>query len=653
MTFRQLAFNNVIRNKRIYLGHFFSSTFAVMIFFTYGLLAFHPNLQGELTGVSIVMNTFGKIGFQISQYLTFFFSFFFILYSVSAFLKNRKKEFGLFMLHGMSHQQLHRLVFLENMLIGILSILIGIGLGMIFSKLVLLVSGSLLATQHTLSFYFPLKAIGTTSIAFFVLFLLISLFTSRMVKVNELGELIKSEEKPKPEPKASVWLSLLAIISIGAGYAFVYHIIVAKDYMSGNQLLLLVGAGVVFVVIGTYFLFTQLSVYVMHTLKNRENTFFKRTNLLVISELIYRMKDNAKTFFMVAIISAVAFTAIGTCAAIGTSGLAESESPYAFRYESYKGNTLEESHVEEIKKQLKQSGFSYKLVSPTFKVTENGLTLIKLTDYNAYAKTLGYPPEKLLNENESLVIPRKKVKSKNNTSKIIRLEHGDLKISLPVQKNLLIPELQDKYGEIVVVSDAVYNKVLQVQTEVDRVGALSEYTLYGFIIKNWTETTDVAKKLMTSINADYRNTDFSLSSLSLKWLEMKQQNGLLSITSVLVGIVFFVFATSFLYFRLFTDLERDQKQYQMISKLGLSQKELKQIVTRQMMILFFLPIVVAMIHSGFGFLTLHQLGQTTSQTISVIQSSIIVLVSFMCMQILYFFIIRKIYMKRLYQKIYE
>ncbi|TKI73213.1 FtsX-like permease family protein, partial [Bacillus mycoides] len=95
-----------------------------------------------------------------------------------------KKEFGLLMLHGMSHQQLHQLIFFENMLIGIPSILAGIGLGMVFSKLFLLVSGSLLGVEHTLSLYFPLKSMGVTAISFFVLFLLISLFTSKMVKMN-------------------------------------------------------------------------------------------------------------------------------------------------------------------------------------------------------------------------------------------------------------------------------------------------------------------------------------------------------------------------------------------------------------------------------------------------------------------------------------
>ncbi|MGA5674909.1 FtsX-like permease family protein [Bacillus bombysepticus] len=647
MTFRQLAFNNVIRNQRIYLGHFFSSTFAVMIFFTYGLLIFHPNLQGELTNASTIMSTFGKIGFLLSYYLIFLFSFFLIFYSVSAFLKNRKKEFGLLMLHGMSYQQLHQLIFLENMLIGIPSILAGIGLGMVFSKLVLLISGSLLATKHTLAFYFPLKSMGITAISFFVLFLLISLFTSKIVKMNVLVELIKSEEKPKPEPKVSVWISLLAIILIGAGYSFVHHSIVALDYMSWNQLFLLVGVGVLLIVFGTYFFFTQLCVYVLSALKNREATFFKRINLLVISELMYRMKDNARTFFIVTIISAVSFTAIGVCTAIANPELVKHETPYAFTYQSDKGNTLEESHIEEIKKQLKESGFSYKLVATKFKRAQNGPSLINLSTYNEYAKKLGYEIEKLTNENESIIIISQKNQKTAEYLNPFELKYGELEVSLAVQKAVFIPELTTTLENPYIVSDAVYNKVLNVQQE----GVLRDYTIYGFIVKNWPETTAISTKLMKFIGTS-QDDYYAFSSLNLKWLELKQQNGLFSITSALVGILFFVFTLSFLYFRLFTDLERDQEQYQMISKLGLSQKELKQIVTKQMMILFFLPIVVAMVHSSFAFLTFHQLGQRVSKEMSVIQSSIVVLVSFTCMQIIYFLIIRSNYIKRICTKIY-
>ncbi|PES02252.1 ABC transporter permease [Bacillus cereus] len=647
MTFRQLAINNVLRNQRIYLGHFFSSTFAVLIFFTYGLLVFHPNLQGELTHVSTIMSTFGKIGFHLSYYLIFVFSFLFIFYSVSAFLKNRKKEFGLLMLHGMSHQQLHRLIFFENMLIGVPSIVVGIGLGMVFSKLFLLVSGSLLGVEKTLAFYFPLKAMVVTAMSFFVLFLLISLFTSKMVKMNELVELIKSEEKPKPEPIVSVWISLLVTILFGAGYSCVYHSIAAADYMRLNSLFLLVGVGVVLIVFGTYLFFTQLCVYVLSALKNRERTFFKKTNLLVISELTYRIKDNARTFFIVTIISAVSFTAIGVCTAIANPELAKHETPYAFTYRSDKGNTQEKTHIEEIKKQLKESGLSYKLVATEFK-RMNGVPFINLSTYNEYAKTLGYKIEKLTNENESIRIISKKNQNTVVNLKPFELKYSELEESLFVQKAILIPELANTFEKPYIISDAVYNKMLNNQQE----GPLRDYTIYGFIVKNWSETSAISTKLTKFIGTSQEDY-YAFSSLYLKWIELKQQNGLLSISSVMVGIVFFVFTLSFLYFRLFTDLERDQEQYQMISKLGLSQSELKQIVTRQMMLLFFLPIVVAMIHSSFAFLTFHQLGQTVSKEMSIIQSSIVVLVIFICMQVIYFLIIRHHYLKRICTKMYS
>ncbi|PFL22770.1 ABC transporter permease, partial [Bacillus thuringiensis] len=102
---------------------------------------------------------------------------------------------------------------------------------------------------------------------------------------------------------------------------------------------------------------------------------------------------------------------------------------------------------------------------------------------------------------------------------------------------------------------------------------------YRFLIKNMYETADMAKKLTKIIPNDYTNAyrSFIFDSLVLKWLESKQVNAILSILSILVGVVFFIFTISFLYFRLFTDLDRDKSQFQMLSKLGLTKREIKKI----------------------------------------------------------------------------
>ncbi|PEW79771.1 ABC transporter permease [Bacillus cereus] len=656
MTFRQFAFNNVIRSKRTYLAHFLSSTFAIMIFFTYALLAFHPNLQGDLAA-SITINTFAKSGLQLSQGLIFFFSFFFILYSVSAFLKTRKKDFGILMLHGMSRSQLNKLVFIENIIIGIASILTGITIGMAFSKFILIMSNNLLMIDKGLPFYMPFKAIGITFGAFFLLFLFISLFTSRLVNVEQLVELIKAEEKPKPEPKASLWLSLFALICIGLGYTAVFHSVNAIHYKDVKYILFMMATGVSFVVLGTYFLFTQLSVYVLRVLKKRENIFFKKTNILTISDLVYQLKDNARMFFMVTIISAVAFTAVGTCMGLGNSSIAESDSPFAFSYQSYNNNQLEKAHLKKIERELHDGEFKFKRVTYSIKQVRDTLynsnflsSVIKLSDYNKLAEALGFKEEDLKGENSSFIIPSRKVANTKSNPTMFQFLHGNININMHVNKILTPKELQDKNQTIIIVPDAVYNQML-VNPE-DHYG---EYTINGFIVKDWEKTKKVAEKIVSAFEKDNKginepviyNEQYKFSSLISTWIVMKQSFGLASIMSVLIGIVFFTFAASFLYFRLYTDLERNQQQYKMIAKVGLSKPELKKIVTRQLALLFFLPIVIAITHSAVAFMALQNLAD-----FSVLGSSVIVLICFLVMQIIYFYFVRAQYLKKMYKTIF-
>ncbi|HDX9707608.1 TPA: ABC transporter permease [Bacillus thuringiensis] len=655
MTFQQFALNNIIRSKRTYLAHFSSSTFAIMIFFTYALLAFHPNLQGDLAA-SVTINTFAKSGLQISQGLIFFFSFFFILYSVSAFLKTRKKDFGILMLHGMSRSQLNKLVFIENIFIGIVSISAGITIGLAFSKFILIMSNSLLLIDSGLPFYMPFKAIGITFGAFFLLFLFISLFTSRLVKVKQLVELIKAEEKPKPEPKASFWLSLLALICIGLGYTAVFHSVKAIDYKDINYVLVMIVIGVSFVVLGTYFLFTQLSVYVLRALKKRENIFFKKTNILTISDLVYQLKDNANMFFMVAIISAVAFTAVGTCMGLGNSSMAESDNPFAFYYQSYKNNQLEKEHLKTIESKLNDGGFDFKRVTYSIKKIPDPLynsayvpNFIKLSDYNKLAEAFGFKEENLKDENSSFVIPSRKIAKTKSTPADFQFLNGSIKIDMHVNKTLTPKELQDTNITTIIVPDAVYDQII-----VDSENHYWQSTIHGFIVRDWKGTKQVAEKISATFQKDNKdinkptiyNESYRFSPLIFKWIAMKQSFGLVSIISVLIGIVFFTFAASFLYFRLYTDLEKNQQQYKMLAKVGLSKPELKKIVSRQLALLFFLPIIVAITHSTVAFMALQKLAN-----FSVLGSSVIVLICFLVMQIIYFYFIRSQYLKNMYKTI--
>ncbi|MEC2922239.1 FtsX-like permease family protein, partial [Bacillus tropicus] len=123
---------------------------------------------------------------------------------------------------------------------------------------------------------------------------------------------------------------------------------------------------------------------------------------------------------------------------------------------------------------------------------------------------------------------------------------------------------------------------------------------------------------------------------------------MLSILSVLVGVVFFIFAISFLYFRLFTDLDRDKSQFQTLSKLGLTKRELKKIVTQQISILFFVPIVISVIHSSVAFLAIRALAQSrVGVDLPVAGNSILIFTTFISVQIIYYLIIRRNYLRQI------
>lgn len=637
MNFRQFAINNVLRSKRTYIAHFLSSAFSVMIFFTYGLLSFHPQLKDGLVSSSGTLSMLGTMGMTVSQYIVFVFSFFFLLYSVGAFIKVRKKEFGILMILGMSRKQLNRMLFIENILIGAAAIIAGIGIGMLFSKLILLISAKLLAVDQGLPFYFPLQALVMTAVAYAVLFLLIALFSSLMLRKGTLLALVKAEESPKPQPKASPWLAVLAVFLIAAGYGMVMFFAILQIF----NLLLLLG-GVVLVITGTYFLFTQFSVYFMRYLQKRERFFFRKTNLLTVSELLYRIKDNAVMFFLVSVISASAFTGIGTTLAIGDPGLSAMENPYAYTYSMYdededKGNR----HLDIIREELKKGGLDYKEAEVTPIFTDNGVKLIKLSEYNGLIQSLGYPAE-TLGDLEGILTPGT-VSEKNSyridgplsdqfevlngkTSEIVKVLKAETFIAVP-----------ESYGETLVVSDRLYEDALQAQQD-QEYGYAAYHTFY---VQDWKNTGDVSRSILERFNENEDNS-YYLKSLYFDWKNAQQQNGILLMVSGLVGIVFFTFAASFVYFRLYADLARDEQQYRMIAKVGLSKKELGIIITKQLVIMFFLPMLIALIHSGVAFVALQQLVD-----FSIVGHSLKIFIFFLSIQIMYFFITRWRYLERL------
>ncbi|EUJ24530.1 hypothetical protein PGRAN_01410 [Listeria grandensis FSL F6-0971] len=214
----------------------------------------------------------------------------------------------------------------------------------------MLICSKVLSLTETLPFYLPWKPILLTFGVFGLMFLVISFVTSFTIRVNNLKALLASQKEPKKEIKAAWYIALLALVLIVTGYG----VVISQTYQDSFYLIPIF-TGVILVVVGTYFFFSQLLVFVLTRLRKKEHFFFKRTNLITFSELIYQMRDNVSTFFIVAAISATSITAMGTSSAIGSSGLAGmSTNPYSITYTAYGQDMVNKDIISYTKKNARQ-----------------------------------------------------------------------------------------------------------------------------------------------------------------------------------------------------------------------------------------------------------------------------------------------------------
>lgn len=614
MTFRQFAFNNVARNKRLYAAYFLSSMFTVMVFFTFAIFRFHPALSGDGMDRSVAQ------GMNIAAGIIYVFSFFFIMYSMSSFLQSRKKEFGLLMIHGMSMRQIRWMVFLENMVIGFFATLGGIVFGLVFAKAILLLAENALIIENKLDFYIPDLAVMLTFGSFIVLFFFISLFVSYVLRSRKLIELLKGDKKSKGEPKANIALAVIAALLLGAGYAI-------SLIVRGTLVIAAMLPVVIMVIIGTYLFFTQLSVFVVRRLKNRETLFWRKTNMILFSDLSYRMKDNARTFFLVAVISTVAFSAIGTLFGFQTfltAGI-KAANPNTF---TYYGDENEAQDVALINETLQEGHIKAAQAHVVFRyfTVENSKVLIaKQSDFNRFAELIG--------ENT--------VKVKDGQALVIELEvpaFGQKKALL--NKTIVLPSGAALHPEGTLRSRALHawdSYYVVSDTDYEQLPApASEASFYA-----WQATEGKQHVLATAAKL-YEKLPKQINSGEYEVYQIMKQYGPILFVGLFIGIVFFVSAGSFLYFRLYMDVDGDKQKFITIARMGLSEKELEKVLNRQTTILFFAPIIVALLHGAVALTALSRLF-----FYDLAKESAIVLGVFLAIQIIYFFIVRFFYTKQI------
>ncbi|MGG0302605.1 ABC transporter permease [Bacillus albus] len=649
MTFWQFAFKNVTRNARAYFAYFVSSAFSIAIFFSFAVYLFHPKLH--MTGVNAALN----ILMTISEVVIVFFSFFFLLYSIGTFLKVRKKQFGILTVLGISPKQLKRLIFLENMLIGVLSIFFGIQLGLVFSQFFLLVTAKITHVPG-LYLYWPTGAIILTMIIFLGLFILVSSFTPMLIRTRKAVRLLKEGTKQK-ERKASVLISLFGAICLITGYVLAANPLYFLSL--GDMIGILYALSSIFLIpslvaAGTYFFFSQISFLLIRILKTRRKFYMKRINMLWISDLAARIRTNINMLFIVAMLSTLAFTMITFLYGFGkfTKFDAVRQNPFPFTYLSHTENTLADEHLNWLEQKFNEEHFAYKkFKTDIYEVSsaeENPMLYyaIKQSDYNILAKALNWEHLNVKN-NESYILMKdiddQFIGTIYDTERkdILTLTQNSLQLQVKEYKNYN-PFPNSLISTLLVLSD-------------ENVGALSsvskQMSVYNFKVNDWEKAHNIGSEFITKIINDNEaikaeHPPFHASEASDSLYTTKLNVASFFLIGTFLGVIFFIGAGSVLYFRMYTDLTNEQEKYVTITKIGLTEAEMKRSATIQLAILFFVPYIMASIHTMFATKMLQEVLH-----LSFFAEITVVLMIFGTVEVIFFLLIRSFYMQKLSQHI--
>lgn len=309
---------NIRRNFKEYILYFLSLASSMLIYFIFASLRYSTQIKKEMVN-NVMINSV----LQSSKVILIIFIAIFIIYSTNFFIRKRKKEVGLYSLLGITKKQIGPMLFCETMIMGGVALVVGILIGSISFKLFLELLMSLMKLNVPIHFELSIKAIIDTFIVFLSILLYTAWKNSRIIYKFPLIEMFQANHQGERMPKGSVPRAYIGLILMGLGYilaGFFREVvnIVRNPIDPMNPIInpIMIPVFILFLVVfGTYFLFTSYTVIVLKKIRSKREIFYSGINILNISQLLYRVKGNAKLLAIIAILSATALTAISTVAA--------------------------------------------------------------------------------------------------------------------------------------------------------------------------------------------------------------------------------------------------------------------------------------------------------------------------------------------------
>lgn len=606
----RLAVINIKKNSKTYIPYIITCIFTIAMFYVLVSLSKNTGLESMPGSESL------KSLLSMGTGLMGIFSLIFIFYTNSFLIKQRKKEFGLFNILGMEKRHISRIMFFENLYVAVGSLIAGILCGMLLNKLMFLLLLKILNFEVQMGIEFSKSALVSTIILFAIIFILVLLNTIRQIYMAKPIELIKGDSVGEREPKNKWILTLVGIISLGIGY---FIAVTTKSPVAAINLFFI---AVAFVICGTYYLFTAGSITLLKLLRKNKNYYYKTNHFISISSMMYRMKQNAVGLSNICILATAVLVMVSSTLSIyiGSEDILRTRYPRNIMINS---KDISDDAMENIKMisqnalekyNLEGENFlDYRVNSLPILVQEdefvidselvgistlggdaNALNIILLDDYN---RSLG--KSKSLNEDEVLMYSNRE-EFKYNSFKI-----ADMKFKVKEKVDECIESGQDaalifNTHYIIVKNMDVFNKFVDLQSkEFENKNAIPEY-YYGFDLD---ESSDSSKNLYLDI-VEQVSANYSGSYVESAENERASFYGIyggLFFLGIFLGILFIMATILIMYYKQISEGYDDKQRYTIMKKVGMDKDEIKSVINSQVLTVFFMPLVFAIIHICFAF----------------------------------------------------
>ncbi|HAG43742.1 MAG TPA: hypothetical protein DCL31_10930 [Clostridium sp.] len=615
MTFKDVVYKNFRYNIKKYLSLFLCNSFTIMVLFMMLDLNYNEEFMQYIKNDVSMMSVVWLAILVVSLFAVFF-----IIYTQTYFVKSRSKEFGLFITVGMSKWELNKLVLIENILIAIFSLMMGLVSGSIFTRLFFLVTVKV-SKFDKISHHFNIKSYVNTSILFLLIFTVVLFILIISMNKLEPTEIMKEGRKGDKIVKYNPVILLLGIIFVITAILIVFYTMADSD----QNIIPYLPLSIICALIGLYFIIGQVGSGVLHFLKKNKKIYYN--HLLFNNEMHHKFNRNKGIVFSCSILIGVTIFELGIFYTISKISVwsVDRMYPYNISYSQVLGinnvstkkinNIINESETQ-IVDNMKLPFLLYNIESliTEEKDLSGGYNNVALISQKELNKCVFNNVVKDFNKDSSL----KNVQLEKGEVILANLSYNrelqecslDTTVSLERSKDTLKFKIKDIIADniyylkfpmsnyMIILNDEDYNDI---KNTIDK-KYIGEFNMLGF--KEWRKTGKIVEKLKAEIQnqnsklperlkEEYLkyNEHFSLFSNIEIYKNRVECGNFSNFLAVFISFLFFIASSVIIYFKLYTEMEEEKVKYNKLYRIGMREEEFKIIIYNQLKVIFFSPLI--------------------------------------------------------------